>query len=158
MATSLFYHHRHHLISHLPLNHTAMDRQTFTITLPTTAPVSRVPTALPPRMATPPTHSRTSSASSSASNSQKGAIVVKSHQQPVERTNTLVITSIPKSFFDPSVLDVLKHHFLTYGEINRWVPLPGFGRILVVFYHEESAENAKQQCDPIVLEGEHFDS
>jgi len=70
------------------------------------------------------------------------------------RTNTVAVTGMPKSFFQPRVLDVLRSHFSTFGEINRWVVLPGFGRILVVYYRNEHAENAKVQCDPVVLEGE----
>ncbi|KAF9464581.1 Calcipressin [Collybia nuda] len=72
-----------------------------------------------------------------------------------QRTNTITVTSLPKSFFHPLVLDVLRSHFATYGEINRWVPLPGFGRIIIVFRYEDHAESAKQHCDPIVLQGSH---
>ncbi|TFK64345.1 Calcipressin [Pluteus cervinus] len=73
-----------------------------------------------------------------------------------QRTNTIAITSIPKPFFQPAVLTVLKAHFESFGDINQWVPLPGFGRIIVVYYLEEHAEDAKLQCDPIVLEGEAY--
>jgi len=71
------------------------------------------------------------------------------------KTNTIAVTSIPKSFFHPVVLDVLRNHFSSFGEINRWVPLPGFGRIIIVFRYEDHAELAKQTCDPIVLQGSH---
>ncbi|KAJ6544092.1 Calcipressin [Mycena capillaripes] len=70
----------------------------------------------------------------------------------IQRTNTLAVTSIPKEFFQPLPLDVLRTHFATYGHINRWVPLPGFGRIIVVYTREDDAETAKMHCDPIVLE------
>ncbi|THV01384.1 Calcipressin [Dendrothele bispora CBS 962.96] len=66
------------------------------------------------------------------------------------RTNSLAIT-LPKAFFAPQVLSVLKSHFESYGEINQWILLPGFGRILLVYYNEDHAEAAKRQCDPIVL-------
>ncbi|KAK7035888.1 Calcipressin [Favolaschia claudopus] len=70
-----------------------------------------------------------------------------------QKTNTLAITSIPKEFFaQPLLLNVLKSHFASYGRINRWVPLPGFGRIIVVYTHEDNAEEAKIRCDPIILE------
>ncbi|KAG5642327.1 hypothetical protein DXG03_003002 [Asterophora parasitica] len=69
-----------------------------------------------------------------------------------ERTNTIAITSMPKEFFHPVILEVLRDHFSTFGEINRWVPLPGFGRILVVYRFEDTAELAKQQCDPIIIQ------
>jgi len=69
-----------------------------------------------------------------------------------QRTNTLAVTSIPKEFFQPLLLDVLRSHFNKYGHINRWIPLPGFGRIIVVYTREDDAETAKIHCDPIVLE------
>jgi hypothetical protein len=68
-----------------------------------------------------------------------------------QRTNTLAVT-IPKGFFQPLLLDLLRTHFAIYGHINRWVPLPGFGRIIVVYTREDDAEKAKIHCDPIVLE------
>jgi Calcipressin len=70
-----------------------------------------------------------------------------------QKTNTITVTGLPKSFFHPIVLDVLRSHFAAYGEINRWVPLQGFGRIIIVFLFEDSAESAKQHCDPIVFQG-----
>ncbi|KAK0492083.1 Calcipressin-domain-containing protein [Armillaria luteobubalina] len=70
-----------------------------------------------------------------------------------QRTNSLAVTSLPKTFFHPVVLTVLKSHFESYGEINQWVPLPGFGRIIVVYTEEEHAEVAKTECDPIILRG-----
>jgi len=62
---------------------------------------------------------------------------------------------VPKPFFHPVILDVLRDHFASFGEINRWVPLPGFGRIIVVYRFEDAAEQAKQQCDPIVIQQSH---
>ncbi|KAJ7184500.1 Calcipressin [Mycena filopes] len=73
----------------------------------------------------------------------------------VQRTNTLAITSLPKNFFQPLILDVLRSHFASYGHLNRWIPLPGFHRILVVYTREDDAESAKIHCDPIVLEQTH---
>ncbi|KAG7086384.1 hypothetical protein E1B28_002341 [Marasmius oreades] len=66
-------------------------------------------------------------------------------------TNSLAITSLPKEFFQPHLLLHLYTHFQTYGKINQWVPLPGFGRILVVYENEDDAEKAKIYSDPIVL-------
>ncbi|KAG5639185.1 hypothetical protein H0H81_006089 [Sphagnurus paluster] len=71
--------------------------------------------------------------------------------QEVERTNTIAITSVPKNFFHPVIQDVLREHFASFGEVNRWAPLPGFGRIIVVYRSEDVAEIAKQQCDPIIV-------
>ncbi|KAJ7144940.1 Calcipressin [Mycena crocata] len=73
----------------------------------------------------------------------------------IQRTNTLAVTSLPKEFFQPLLLDVLRKHFATFGQINRWVPLPGFGRIIVVYTLEDDAETAKIHSDPIVLEQTH---
>ncbi|KAJ4482827.1 Calcipressin-domain-containing protein [Lentinula edodes] len=72
---------------------------------------------------------------------------------PSKPTNSLAITQVPKEFFHPVVLGVLREHFDLYGEINQWVPLSAFGRILVVYTEEEAAEHAKRSCDPIVLSG-----
>ncbi|KAF7298411.1 hypothetical protein MKEN_01365900 [Mycena kentingensis (nom. inval.)] len=70
----------------------------------------------------------------------------------VQATNTLAITSIPKESFEQKVLDVLHSHFASYGEINRWMPLPSFSRVLVTYTMDEAAEDAKVKSDPIVLE------
>ncbi|KAF5386767.1 hypothetical protein D9615_002009 [Tricholomella constricta] len=72
-----------------------------------------------------------------------------------QRTNTITVTSIPKSFFHPVILDVLRDHFASFGEINRWAPLPGFGRIIIVYRFEDTAEVVKQQCDPILIQHSH---
>lgn len=37
------------------------------------------------------------------------------------------------------------------------MPLPGFGRILIVYTNEDDAESAKHACDPIVLQGDEGD-
>lgn len=70
-----------------------------------------------------------------------------------EPTNTLAVTSLPRSFFDPIILSMLRDHFASFGDINQWVPLPGFGRIIIVYESEHHAEAVKQQSDPIVVEG-----
>ena len=69
-----------------------------------------------------------------------------------EPTNTLAVTSVPKYFFAPFILNMLRDHFASYGEINQWVPLPGFSRIIIVYEAEHYAESAKLQSDPIVVE------
>lgn len=72
--------------------------------------------------------------------------------QLFDKTNTVAVTPVPKSFFHPLVLDTLRNHFAMYGEINQWVPLTGFGRILVVYKSDDSAESAKVACDPIIVD------
>jgi hypothetical protein len=62
------------------------------------------------------------------------------------------VTSLPKAFFDPVILAMLREHFASFGDINQWVPLQGFGRIIIVYQLEHSAEVAKQKCDPIVVD------
>ncbi|KAF7323328.1 hypothetical protein HMN09_00113700 [Mycena chlorophos] len=74
---------------------------------------------------------------------------------PGQPTNTLAITSLPKQFFEPDVLSILRRHFATYGEINRWIVLQSFARIMVVYTSNDDAETAKRHCDPIVLEQTH---
>ena len=71
---------------------------------------------------------------------------------PSEPTNTLAVTSVPKYFFEPYILNLLRAHFTSYGEINQWIPLPGFGRIIIVYESEHHAEAVKLQCDLIVVE------
>jgi len=67
------------------------------------------------------------------------------------RTNTIAVTSLPKAFFEPVILELLHTHFSSFGSINQWVPLPGFSRIIVVYEEEDHAENAKVRSDPIIL-------
>ncbi|KAJ7165821.1 calcineurin-binding protein [Mycena filopes] len=57
--------------------------------------------------------------------------------------------------FQPLLFAVLRDHFTHYGYIDRWVPLPGFGRILIVYTREDDAESAKVDSDSIVLEQTH---
>jgi hypothetical protein len=68
-------------------------------------------------------------------------------------TNTVTVTSLPKSFFDPLILGMLRDHFSHFGDINQWVPLQGFGRIIVVYEAEHHAESAKRNSDPIIVDG-----
>lgn len=75
--------------------------------------------------------------------------------QSVQRTNSLVITQVPTTFFQPSILSVLRDHFATYGEINQWVPISSFSRIILVYFSEDSAELAKHACDPLILTPPH---
>jgi len=70
----------------------------------------------------------------------------------LQPTNTLAVTSLPKSFFNPLILGMLRDHFAMFGDINQWVPLQGFSRIIIVYESAHHAETAKQQCDPILVE------
>jgi hypothetical protein len=71
------------------------------------------------------------------------------------KTNTLAITPLPRDFFAPTILDVLRQHFESYGEVAHWVPLSSFQRIIVVYRYPEDAERAKLASDPIILEHPH---
>ncbi|KAF8644954.1 hypothetical protein AX16_008169 [Volvariella volvacea WC 439] len=115
---------------------------------PSSPSLAQLPT--PPTVSPPSISSPSSPTMHSRSHSRSLSITTSPYYQ---RTNTLAITSLPKSFFHPTILDVLKQHFLGFGEINQWVCLPGFGRIIVVYYDEECAESAKLASDPIVLNG-----
>lgn len=68
------------------------------------------------------------------------------------RTNTLVITSLPPSFFEPLVLEALRIHFESYGDVHTWAPLKAFARIFLIYYDEEAAELAKETCDNLYVE------
>jgi hypothetical protein len=67
------------------------------------------------------------------------------------RTNTLIVTGLPPAFFQPVVLNTLKACFAAYGTIHSWVPLKNFYRAIVVYYHEDDAELAKQEFDGFVI-------
>lgn len=73
--------------------------------------------------------------------------LTSSETPSVVRTNTLVITSLPLSFFEPVVLEALRTHFESYGDVHTWAPLKAFARIFVIYYDEEAAELAKEICD-----------
>src|SRR5262245_2369556 len=68
------------------------------------------------------------------------------------QTNTLVVTSLPQELFHEIALGALRCHFESYGEINQWVPLGGFGRIIIVYHESHAAETAKVESDPVILE------
>ena len=85
-------------------------------------------------------------------NSDNSPIVSSREQSPeIIRTNTLAVTPLPRSFFQPVILELLRAHFSSFGTINQWVPLPGFARIIIVYEQEDYAENAKLCSDPIIL-------
>lgn len=69
-----------------------------------------------------------------------------------QSTNTLVVTGMPPSFFHPLVLDALRGHFASHGEIFAWAPITAFGRIIIVYHQEEAAECAKLECDGFTVE------
>lgn len=66
-------------------------------------------------------------------------------------TNTLILTSLSPSFFYPDVLNALREHFSSFGQLHSWAPITAFGRIIMVFWHSEDAEQAKVECDGMVL-------
>jgi len=87
-----------------------------------------------------------------APNRDHSPIVSSREQSPeIIRTNTLAVTPLPRSFFQPVILQLLRVHFSSFGAINQWVPLPGFSRIIIVYEQEDYAENAKLCSDPIIL-------
>lgn len=76
-------------------------------------------------------------------------------QKGSESTNTLLITKVPRDFFQPVILEALRDFFSLYGEINQWAPLSCFSRIIVVYHREDSAEQAKRNCDPLTIKPGH---
>ncbi|TFK45618.1 Calcipressin-domain-containing protein [Heliocybe sulcata] len=68
------------------------------------------------------------------------------------RTNTLIVTQLPPAFFHPMVLNTLREHFASYGEIHSWAPIRAFARAILVYYREDDAEQAKLECDGLVIE------
>ncbi|CCM04527.1 uncharacterized protein FIBRA_06708 [Fibroporia radiculosa] len=85
--------------------------------------------------------------SPSASIPSSPSLTSNSGPSTPHRTNTLVITQLPASFFEQVVLDTLHNHFASYGPVYAWAPLKSFARILLVYYSEDDAEHAKVDCD-----------
>ncbi|KAG8905861.1 carbohydrate-binding module 1 protein [Tulasnella sp. 403] len=71
-----------------------------------------------------------------------------------DETNTLILTSLSPTFFNPEVLDALRDHFSSYGELHTWAPLKGFRRIVMVYWSNEDAARAREECDGMVLADE----
>lgn len=71
----------------------------------------------------------------------------------VTPTNTLVLASLPPSFFHPSILDVLREHFALYGALHTFAPIRVFGRAIIVYYDDHAAEQGKQCLDGIEIRG-----
>jgi len=69
-----------------------------------------------------------------------------------KRTNTLVLTQLPTPFFHPRVMDALRSHFASHGEIRAWAPLRTFARVVVVYHSEDSADEAKSYCDGLQID------
>lgn len=71
-------------------------------------------------------------------------------------TNTLVVAGISRSFFqNPTLVSILERHFQLFGHVHSWAPLPSFGRIMIVYYHDEDAERARQDFDSTALRHTH---
>ncbi|EJD06250.1 Calcipressin [Fomitiporia mediterranea MF3/22] len=68
------------------------------------------------------------------------------------RTNSLVVASLPVAFFHPTVLDALRSYFASFGEIYAWAPIRSFARVILVYYSEDDAENAKAGANGVRLE------
>ncbi|KAG8895460.1 carbohydrate-binding module 1 protein, partial [Tulasnella sp. 417] len=69
-------------------------------------------------------------------------------------TNTLILASLPTSFFHAEVLAALRAHFEGYGALHSWAPLKGFSRVVMVYYNVDDAGKAKVECDQMVLADE----
>lgn len=70
---------------------------------------------------------------------------------PPPITNTLIVPSLAPSFFDPLVLQALRDLFGSYGQLHSWAPLRGLGRIILVYWDERHAEDAKLGTDGLHL-------
>ncbi|KAH9442599.1 hypothetical protein Pst134EA_017841 [Puccinia striiformis f. sp. tritici] len=67
-------------------------------------------------------------------------------------SNSIIITSLPKIFFHPSLQLALRSHFDSYGQIIAWNLLPNVARILVVYSDPEPAVAARTEMDQFVFE------
>lgn len=62
-------------------------------------------------------------------------------------TNTLIVTRVPPSLLQSSAAPSLRDFFASYGNIEAWIPLTSFERIVVVYTHDSDAERAKLGLD-----------
>jgi calcipressin-2 len=70
-----------------------------------------------------------------------------------QRTNTLVVTQLPREFFDHiEILDALRDHFAAFGPLHSWAPIRAFNRAILVYYAIEDAERVKLHCDGLALD------
>jgi hypothetical protein len=67
------------------------------------------------------------------------------------KTNTIIVTSLPRELFASLALDTLRKHFSSYGRINQFAPIGAFGRVIIVYEDEDAAETAKLLNDPVVI-------
>jgi hypothetical protein len=101
-------------------------------------------------MVEPPELQRPSLSSSSSS---KDGHQSNGHSAQTQRTNTLIITKVPPALLSQAVTPSLREFFENYGKIEAWVPLKAFERVVVVYEHEEHAEQAKLGLDYTLVEG-----
>lgn len=66
-------------------------------------------------------------------------------------TNTLVLASLPVSFFHPTILSALRQHFARYGTLHTFAPIRAFGRAIIVYYENHAAEQGKKHLDGISI-------
>ncbi|KAH7890061.1 Calcipressin [Phlebopus sp. FC_14] len=83
------------------------------------------------------------------------SVQMQTEQKGASPTNSLLITQVPRAFFEPLILEALRDYFAVYGEINQWVPIASFSRIILVYYNEESVEQAKRNSDPLIIQPAH---
>ncbi|KAA1082318.1 carbohydrate-binding module 1 protein [Puccinia graminis f. sp. tritici] len=76
----------------------------------------------------------------------------KASNPKVIPSNSIIITSLPKIFFHPSLQLALRSHFDSYGRIITWNLLPDLARILVIYSHSEPAVLARAEMDHFVFE------
>ncbi|OAV94976.1 hypothetical protein PTTG_06954 [Puccinia triticina 1-1 BBBD Race 1] len=67
-------------------------------------------------------------------------------------SNSIIITSLPRIFFHPTLQLALRSHFDSYAHILAWTPLPNLARILVVYSDSQPAVAARAEMDHFVFE------
>ena len=71
--------------------------------------------------------------------------------EATEETNTATLL-IPHTLFLPELLDILKDHYGSFGEIAHWAPVKGFGRVIIVWKEFKSCQLALRQGDYLRLD------
>ncbi|KAF8528147.1 Calcipressin [Hysterangium stoloniferum] len=85
------------------------------------------------------------------------ALVLSSTRSPPrvsspEPTNTLILASLPPSFFHPSILNILRGYFAEFGDLHTFAPLRAFGRAIIVYYENDAAEEGKLNLDDLLTD------
>ena len=73
------------------------------------------------------------------------------HDTTPELTNTAALLLPHQSLFAPSILQILREHYASFGLIAHWAPVRAFGRVIIVWTETEGCEVALRRGDFLKL-------